>query len=353
MKSTLAENLQLFNAKTIAYSTTQENLAEGQFGIFAEGSNTSIAASVDTFAELPAKFNIVSKVGGKVYYSFDTIEKSKIINITQKDYVAQVANVWKTTITYCDCVTGFQINLGVDERSLIQRDGLTWTHRDFIVGVTADEIDCQCADGVLSGRDNNLITKMAVEKINAMASAFYEASAETVAGVAVPDIDAFIATNAAVNEDANTTNDVLLVLVVKGKIQAAPLYADIDVNYVYPRGVKLSPSISVNNGAKSIPFTQVTALVYEQGSGYDMRAFEWENMNYYTDLNYFTRLSDGITAPGVVYQFQNGVNYDVVSFEFYTDKVEKNNGDKRLFGVVIGAATGSTAANNLQALFTT
>lgn len=351
MKSTLADNKQLFNVKDIAYATTMDNLAEGQVGIFAEDSNTSIAATVDTFAELPDKFRIISKLGGKVYTSFDTIEKSQIRNQLFKAYQSEQVNTWKTTITHCDCVKGFQVKINVDEDSLIRRDGLTWTHSDFVVGVTSEEIDCQCQDGVLSGYDNNIVTKMAVEKINALNSPFFEAEAQTVAGATIADIDAFIATNEAVNKDADTTNDVLMVLVVKGKAQAAPNYKDLEVNYVYPRGVKISPVVSVNEGEKNFAFELVQDLRFEIGAGYDMRAEEFESLSLYTNLNNYPQLSDGIPSGDLVYQFENGVNYDTVTFEFYTDKVERNAGDKRSFSIVFGAVTGSAESTELQGLF--
>ena len=352
MNSTLANNKQIFNVKDIAYATTIANLAEGQFGIFPEGSETSIAATVDTFAELPANFYIVSKLGGKVYYSFDTITKATITNILAKTYQAQAVNIWKTTVNHCECVDGFQVKINLDEQYLIQRDGLTWAHSDFVVGVTAEEIDCQCAGGVLSGYDNNIITKMAVEKINAMNSPFYEAEAQTAANAPVADIDAFIATNKAVNTDGDPATDVLLQLVIKGKVQAAGNYRDLEVNYVYPRGVRLQPVISVNGGTKNFAFTESQALQYEIGSGYDLRAEEFDIMSLSGKLNYYPQLSDGIASADLVYQIENGKNYDTVSFEFATGKVEKNNGDTRLFGITLVSETGQATATEITNLFT-
>lgn len=399
MKSTLANNKQLFNVKDIAYATTIDNLAEGQFGIFPEGSVTSIAATVNTFAELPESFTILSKVGGKIYNSFDTIKKSKIRNILFKEYQPEQVNVWETIINYCDCVNGFYLKVGIDEQSLIQTNGLTWTDTDFIVGVTAEEIDCQCQDGVLSAYDNNIVTKMAVEKVNALNSPFYEAEIKydvtgmtvyanqaaltsangsptkgdlgvvtgeglkqydgsawevvgTVSGV-ITDVDSFIENSETINKDTNTTNNLLLTLVIKGKIIPSGNYNDLEVNYVYPRGVRLNPSVSVNEGAKSFPFTQTQALQFEIGAGYDMKAEEWECLSLYGTLNHYPRLSDGIQAPGLVYQFENGVNYDTLAFEFFTDKVEANNGDSRSFFVLLGAETGSDESTDLEALFTT
>lgn len=398
MKSTLANNKQIFNVKDIAYATTIENLAEGQLGIFPEGGNTSIAATVDTFAELPDSFEIISKLGGKVYTGFAPIQKSKVSNILANAYQAQAVNIWKTTINHCECVNGFYVKINLDEQSLIQRDGLTWAHSDFVVGVTAEEIDCQCADGVLSGYDNNIVTKMAVEKINALNSPFYEAQIEydvtgmtvyanqaaldtanasptkgdlgvvtgeglkqydgsawevvgTVAGV-ISDVTSFIENSETLNKNSSTADDLLLQLVIKGKVQPAGNYNDLEVNYVYPRGVKLTPVISVNNGSKNFAFTETQALQYEIGSGYDLRAEEFELLSLSTGLNHYPQLSDGIQAPGLVYQVENGKNYDTVSFEFETDKVEKNNGDSRLFGVVLVAETGSATATEITDLFT-
>jgi hypothetical protein len=108
----------------------------------------------------------------------------------------------------------------------------------------------------------------------------------------------------------------------------------------------------VNEGAKAIAFVEDQALVYEIGSGYDLRAEEWDSMNYYTNLNYYPQLSDGIQAKNLVYQFENGVNYDTLTFEFYTDKVETNNGDKRLFGVLLGAVAGSQESADIEDIFT-
>ena len=92
-------------------------------------------------------------------------------------------------------------------------------------------------------------------------------------------------------------------------------------------------------------------MAYEIGAGYDLRAEEWENMNYYTNLNGFAQLSDGLPSGLVKYQFENATNYDTLTFEFYTDKVERNNGDKRLFGVLLGVKDGNAVFATLKTIF--
>jgi hypothetical protein len=323
MKSTLSDNKQLFNVKAIAAAgLAPDAIPEGQFAIVDESTNLTVAP-VD-FDSLPEKFRFVSKLNGKVYYSFDTIDKSccKIDNSIAKEYQAEQVNMWETTIEHCDCINGFQLVVNIDEQSLIQRDGLTWTHRDFVVDVAPEELLCHCdCSGKHPTYENNVITKVLAEKVNALNSPFYEAEVRNADDdTVVADVDAFIAANEAVNTDDDETNDgPKLKLVIKGKVQPAGSYKDLEANYVYPRGVRLNPVIQLN-GDKSIQFTQIQALQYEIGAGYDLRAEEFECMSLYTNLNFYPQLSDGLASGDLVYQFENNTNYNTVSFEFDSKK---------------------------------
>ena len=98
MESTLADIKQLFNVKAIAYATKLDALPDNSFAIYEEGSDTSVASTV-TANTLPEKIRFLAKVNGKLYYSFDTINKNNIINVKAVDYQAPVVNVWETTIT--------------------------------------------------------------------------------------------------------------------------------------------------------------------------------------------------------------------------------------------------------------
>lgn len=395
MKSTLADNKQLFNVKAIAVAgLTPTAIPEGQLGVIDEATGLTVVPA--NLTALPDKFVFVSKLNGKVYYSFDTIEKAKIKNKIAKPYVAPQINIWKTTIESCNCINGVQLTLNIDEASLIQRDGLTWTHRDLFVEVAPQELKCFCdCSGKNPTYENNVLTMLLVKKVNDVQSAFYEAEAGisttgVATGTAVPpatgqvkgdlyirtgatapglyvydgtawvlvgtvtgtltNVEVFVESTKDKNTDGDDINDgPMLELVIKGKVQPAPTYHDLEVNYVYPRGVKLNPALTID-GKKSTTFTQIQALVYELGAGYDMRAEEWENFNNYTNLNHYTRLSDGIQNPEMKYQFENNTNYNTITFEFYTDKVEINNGDKRLFGVLLGTSV-TGVFNSLKAMF--
>jgi hypothetical protein len=389
MESTLADNRQMFNVSQIAYSTAIENLTNGQFGIFAEGSTTSVASGVD-FSTLPDSFNLIGKVGNKLYRSFTTIEKAKMRNQLSKAYVAPVSNMWQAIIEHCNCIKGFTLNIHVDDMCRIQDEGLTWAHKDFVVDVQPKELLCLCScDGKFPTYENNVITKLLVEKVIAMKSPYYNsfASIDVTDLVTYDDLDAieaivdpelgdlvingdtdellvwngtawvvvgtsdgviteltiFVSVFQPLNTDDNTDNDgPMLQFNIESAIFPTPDYKDLEENYCYPRGIKIIPSLTLNQGV-GIPFVETQAMVFEQGAGYDMRAEEWSVMSYSYESNHYPTLSDNIASPNLRYQFENGVNYNVVNFEFFSPNTLANDGRDRLFGVTIGATTATPA----------
>lgn len=339
MKHTIAQNQQLFNVNEIADSVTLDNLAEGQFGVFPVGVDTSIPAAT-AFAALPDEFRIISLLGGKIYTSFDTIKKSEIRHTGATPYTAPAVNIWEGIVEHCDCITSALVKIGIEEDSLMRRDGMTWADTDATVATAPKELTCACDCTGKGVYDNHMMTKEIYEKINAQDSPFYLAKVRIDGGaelVGLAAIEAHIAANEAVNTDDDELNDTAkLVIIIEGKPQPARDYRDLDVNYVNPRGAKLFPSISLNGDTSCIELTETQEIGYELGAGADVRAEEFECMSYYTNLNHYPQLHDGIASENLVYQFQNGVNYNVVNFEFYTEKVNRNDGDKRSFGVCLG-----------------
>lgn len=320
MKDTLANVKQLFNVKSIAYNTNMNTLADGQFGIFPNDSDVSIPSGT-TLATMPEKFRIISKLDGKHYFSFDAIEKARISNTMAKPYVAEKVNIWKGIVKDCTCMGGAILSINISEQSLIQRDGLTWTHKDFIVDISPKELDCYCnCDGSKPVYENNVLTMLLHEKITAMNSPFYESKVELEDGTPITDVRTFVETNKAINTDANTTNDgAMLVLVIQGKPSKQENYRDLEINYVYPRGVRIQPSVQIIGTDKSIGFTEFQPLQFEIGAGYDIRAEEFDNMSYYTNMSY-PQLNCGIADPRLVYQFENKKNYNTLTFEFESKK---------------------------------
>lgn len=339
MKNTLADNKQLFNVKAIADAVALENIAEGEIGFYAVGANTTLAATAQ-YADLPAEFRMISKVNGKIYYSFDTVKKAEMRRVVAKPYAAAQVNIWEGIIESCDCIKSLTLKVNLDNDALMRRDGLSWTDTDSIVQDAPKELTCSCDCTGKGVYDNNVMTKELWKKINEENSPYYLAKVKDEDGNALVDeaaIDAFIAANEANNTDDDDTNDgKKLVLILESKEDLAKDYRDLDVNYVFPRGTRIYPAISVNGGESAIQFTETQDISYEIGAGADLRAEEFDRMSLYTNLNFYPQLPDGIASGELKFQFENGKKYSTVDFEFYTEKVNYNDGDKRSFGVMLG-----------------
>lgn len=395
MESTLADIRQLYNVKTIKYATKIEALVEGEFGVFPEGSDTSIAQAI-VYSTLPEKFYLAARVGGKLMLSFDTIDKSKMRNISSKDYTAPQVNIWEATLEGCgcDCLKSASLMVHIDEANINMQNGMSWTNRDNFVEVAPKELECLCDCEGMPVYQNHLFTRILANRVNEANSPYYEAEVaidvtglgssgtypespskgdlyiKTGAGAglavydgaawvvigtaagAVTDMDTYIESTKDLNM-GETAEDFTpkLKLVLKGKDQPAVDYRDLEVDYVATRGVRITPSFNIN-GINGGVFTETQQLGFEIGAGADIRLEEWENMNFYTDLNFNPRLLCGVPSRKLKYQFENGKTYDGVVFEFATPKVERNTGESRLFGVYLGAESGSTESTRLKAIFT-
>jgi hypothetical protein len=405
MKNTLADNKQLFNVKAIGDSKTLDLLLDGEFGVFAKGATTSVAAAT-AFAALPDEFRFIAKLDGKVYYSFDTIKKSSIINVAESPYVAPAVNIWEATVasSECDCISAATLRIGLDEESLMRERGLSWVNMDSTVVNAPTELTSACDCTGNPTYDNHIITSELFSQVNNSESPFYIAKVrfdvtglttyadDTARDAAIPApvggeivlntadafmqvydlattawvdvasltgyftdkaaITAFITATKALNTDSNDVTDTeKLILVLEGVPATARNYKDLDVNYIYPRGVRLSPAITLNgDSGPSIEFTETQELVYEVNAGADLRAEEFECMSLHTNLNHYPQLSDGIASGDLIFQFENGQTYSSINFEFSTDKVNRNDGDKRNFNVLLATDDGGVYAQ-LQNMF--
>lgn len=355
MKDTLSNNTMLFNVKAIAAAGLKlSEVPDNTFAIVDNSTNLTVAPA--TYAALPAKFKFFVKNNGKVYYSITDITKNTIKNTMYSEPAAQVAEIWTAVMKDCECFEGFQLIINLEEDSLLREHGLSWTDREIIADVTKDDLGCFCdCNGHYPVYENHVATMLAAKRINEKNSPFFKAVVQDENGLEVADVEAYVEANKAVNTDSDDTNDTgYLTLVLMGKEIEATDFYEYSTDYIYPRGVRMYPAITVGDKGRGIAFTQTQELVYDRGMGCDVRAVEWDNMNNYTDLNYFARLSDGTPNSKIKYQFDNGVDYYLVTFE-YSDKKSGlelvHEGDYHDIAVILGTET-EAIATQLNTVFT-
>lgn len=375
MKNTISDNRQIFNVKAIATAgLTPEQIPNNQFGLINVATGLTVVPG--SYSAFPDRARIVSKLNGKLYYSFDDIEKDKIHNIIITEPVTAVPEKWEAVIKHCDCIEGFVLKIGYTDVG----ENCFDDNSELIVGVQPKELNCECNDdGTLGEKENNLVTFDIINKIDG--SDYVDAYAQfDVSGLPTTDpssagdlfvdgtdlkvsgggivgtVDTDIATITDPDGFMAANDDIYLTLVIEGKALSIPDYSDLEPMYKYPYGVVLTPSLEMNRGSVTISFTKTQDLVYAKGVGADLRATEFDIMSLHTNLNHQPMLADKFINPKLKYQFENGTTYGTVTFEFGSKKSgleEVFEGPYKRFSVILGSDSTNTGVwNAVKAMFT-
>lgn len=323
MESTISNNRQFFNVKTIADAgLTVGKIPSGALGFI--DVTTGLTVKPTNFKQLPDEFQLVGNTGDDFYFSITNLLKERLYNKISREYQAEQPEKWKGIIQSCDCTKTVKLTINIEEDSLIRMKGLSWTDRDMFVEVAPKEFSCYCDCTGKGVYENNVMTMLLYKKILESDSPFYTAEVYKEGGDKLDGLDAvkaFIESNKEVNTDDVDSNDgEKLELHIIGKVIPAKHWGCYDRGRVYPRGVRLYPTIEVNGEVNKM-FEKTQALKVEIGNGSDLREAEWCNMNNYTNLYYqHYDSTDGFVSDDVKYQFENDKTYDVVALEAETEK---------------------------------
>jgi len=343
MKHTLSYNRQLFNVKAIAEAgLTPEMIPDNTLGIINVATDKTVAPT--SYDDLPATFRIIHKFEGKVFFSFDCINKEDIVWTAGKVYTKAKQNKWEGVIEYCDCIESATLNVFIQEDSLNRALGLPYGTNDFYVGVTPEEMKCYCSCGEAGVYANNVLTMLIYKQILTNKSSFYTAEVETVDGTkfnSFAEVEAFVKANKAVNTDADAGNDgKKLKLILIGKEMPLPKrFNPYNVDYRYPSGVMLLPSIHINGGKHKIAFKEIQKMEYAIGEGLDLVYEEHMNRGQFMNIRDYARNMCPIEFPE--YQFEERKKYDTVTLEFDSSKtLRAGEADKKRFMIVFGSEEG-------------
>lgn len=319
MKHKIAQNRSLIVVDAIKKGSVETALNASTNGtVFIKPST----GQGDDVAITDEGYRVLSKFDGKIYQSFGTIRKKDILYVNAKEYKAPVAEVWEATPT-CQCSNPnktLKLEINISSPYYENTNGaFNMGNNKFYTAVDKGKCnydgDCETV-GVY--KNHLLVRAIYAEYLAQGGSEYYtmtiKEGANALADLAA--VDAFIATNKAVNTDANKTNNSKpLTIVLTAKIVSPTLYRDLDVNYVYPRGIKLNP-VFILDEEQVLKFTQTTKLVQEIGSGYDLKDEERSVMSLHTDLKNYPTLIDGTPSPELVYQVDASKKYHTVTVEY-------------------------------------
>lgn len=287
------------NQALLGAGATADTLAAGQIGVFDKDTNLSIAA-----ATVPKNFYIV--VGGTAtkpietatYSAGNKITTAFLNNYDKQAYVAPVAQVVKMNGFQSVCETEYILKVQATNSEITRREYPNrHIHSYSVVTGTCD--GCTTCPS----NDPNVLIKSFYDQITLAAPPYFTVSLLDAGGGALVGaaIDAYITANQAANTDGNPATDVVMQLVFTSiPVEKNLDTGDIDWAYYHTRGTQLSVSMPLSASNTEV-VTETTALVIEQGSGYDLRMEEYEAGGYNgrpgavgdSRLSNFTHISTG------------------------------------------------------------
>lgn len=351
MKSRIPYIKKIIHVKKFAAADlTLDKLEPGTLAFTDEDLNKTVKPT--TLGALPTRAQLVFNLNGKLVQASDLFLRTNVTDVTAKKYTTERVAIYKTIVDCCDCIDTVILNVKVQGSAIAQNIGRDFI--DFAYTVTAPpELNCFCDCSGKGTYANHIMTYNLLKQIAAKPNPYFTAYARIVDGeeLATPEaVLAHIEKNKKVNTDDDAKNDTAkLSLHIKAKpAKAEPFMDDRDV--VSNRAFKLIPSVSIN-GTYNVPFEQTQEPRYEIGAGADLRREEWDNCNNYTTLNYMHRDGDGRINP-IQFQFENGKNYDTITFNASSYKSDKSGeGDRKGTTYVLGMIADSDISKEMFKFF--
>ena len=160
-------------------------------------------------------------------------------------------------------------------------------------------------------QDCNLLIKDLINAINADSADnnFIAEPLDAAGGSVVPDMDVFIAANAAVNEDTDPANDVCMVIRLTTIPVAKQKFFSINTRHYAKRGVTVNVSLA-EGFTDATTVTETSALVHPEGDGYDMRQEEYCAIGFTESGPYRVNTSTGLAKNEMYFATVLGTKYD-------------------------------------------
>jgi len=292
-----------------------DTLGVGQIGVFDANTNLSFTAGAtvkDFFIAVG-----VDKTGGSVTNSINTsagqlIQKKNIRAYSFRPHTAARPQVTELTDFTSSCDTDYSVKIEFRNQEVYRRQGYNQFTKLYSVRTACCDGCETCPTG-----DCNELAKLLIENINSDSSGLILAEAiDGPGGAVVADIDAFIATNAAVNSDADKTNDVCLSIRLTTIPSAVESYCSINTRYFKPRDTVVIVSLAGGfDCTGKITVTQEAA--FEEGSGYDVMQREYKAGGYNGKPGpYRADATTGLATTGFKYFAEAGIQYDKIALTY-------------------------------------
>ena len=264
------------NATIAAVGTEVTALLPGQLGIFSENTGKAILKPTENFFIAVGLDNDGDGVTDDVRKSAGrNIQPGNILYATKQDYVAPVNQVVTITDIDVKCGNSFGIKIEARNEQIYNVQGTVQYRESFVA--KADNCD-SCADNVCEEANIAKLVQDIVLQAKLGKDQFYKVEAIDVSGTVLNKVQvaAQVAATDALADKSKQIKIGIRVLAIAGKVQQ---FANVNLDYVAARQTQVLVS-TVGALTNKAVVKEVTALVYEQGTGYDVRELEFQTIGF-------------------------------------------------------------------------
>lgn len=355
------------DADILAAGNTLEDLAVGQIGFFNYDTNLSIDdLTVDGIND--KKFYIAVGVDEDGDTVLDNVVKSAGTHIQKRNVVSLAGRCYtpaqpkivdfKNFEAACD--EDYGLKFEIRNQQAYRVNGFNQVVKSFVVTTGACD-DCEtCPTGNCIELAESLVTEVNLDEDALIEASLIAQSAITIVthgtsadyadGEAVSDAD--VAVLKVFNETADAAD--VVCLGIRFTVQAGTFasFCNINLNYFYPRSTDIVPvaigGFEGGNGA----FTVTQDIVYEEGSGYDVRQMEYDAGGFNGKPGiYRVSTLNGVAREGFSYLASNTEKYDLIQLAYDQASIAGWQEHRNNLRTVIAIPTGDTTTRNAVATF--
>ncbi len=264
------------NATALVANKEVTDLLPGQVGIFSEDTGKSIVEPTENFfiavgldKNGDGATDDIRKSAGR------NIQPGNILYATRQDYVAPVDQVIDIKDIKVMCGDSFGIKIEARNEQIYNVQGTVQYRQSFV----AKAEDCDsCADNVCEEANIAKLVQDIVLQAKLGKDQFYKVEAINVSGTVLNEaqVAAQVAATDALADRSKQIKIGIRVLALAGKVQQ---FANVNLDYVAARQTQVLVS-TVGALTNKAVVKEVTALVYEQGTGYDVRELEFQTIGF-------------------------------------------------------------------------
>jgi hypothetical protein len=298
-----------------ATGSTLAALTEGKIGAFSYETNLALnpAAKATEDFYLAVKVKDLEGVDDIVKSTGTHIQIKNIVTNTNKVYAAPVDMVTENKLKVITCGDEIGVKIEVRNQEAYRLNGYNQVVKTYLVPTSeCTDCDSECSDVNCAA----VLTSL-VDLINA-------------------DPDGVVtATQSAPTDCDGTTLDGKLILTVKGNTLKD--FCTVNLGYFFPHQTQIIVTPLEGFDATTI----ATAMVYEDGAGYDVKQLEYVAGGWNGKPGPYRIYNDGFPQAGFQYFAQIGTNYDVMHLSYDQVSISGFRSDFSMERTVVAAETGA------------